>query len=239
MSYYFGLTKKQRERIFHLFLENYKLKFNEIEKKMNIQSNELSYHLGQMVKEGMLEKSNKSYSLTKQAEGYLPLFSNIRKRTLNPVAVVLTAVIKNSKILLIKRKRRPYKDYWCMIGGKIFMDETIKDATIRLIKEKSSITGKYVSLNAVVHERITDGGSPKNSFMLFFTKVNAKDDLFKEGEDGELRWFDLKDLNQEEIVPSDFWLIKNKLNSKLDAIQFDMPEKDGRLKYKNSKIIKL
>ena len=229
MKTYKSLAKKQREKIFRLFLEAEKLRFNEIEKELGIRSNEVSYHLSQMKKENIIEKNGEHYQLTKEAERYLPIFSNMDKETLTSIPVALVAIVHKNKILLIKRRKRPFKDYWCMVGGKVLLSETIEEATKRLAKEKASVEGKYDSLNAVINERIIDGKMVKHNFMLFFTKVTVPDLSFKQSLAGELKWVNLKDLVKKEIVPSDYWLIKNKLNVKEDFVRFDMKERKGRL----------
>ena len=111
MRYSGSLVKKEREEIFRMFLGDNKLKFNEIEKKLEIRSNMVSYHLDKMQEEGLLEKKGMYYYLTKEAERYLPILPHITGEGMSPLPVVLVAVIKDERILLIKRKRRPYKGY--------------------------------------------------------------------------------------------------------------------------------
>lgn len=45
------------------------------------------------------------------------------------------------KILLIKRKHDPYKDYWALPGGFVDMDEALEDAAAREVKEETGVTG--------------------------------------------------------------------------------------------------
>jgi len=45
-----------------------------------------------------------------------------------------------------------------------------------------------------------------------------------------LKWFKIKDVVKEKIIPSDFWLIKNKLNSKIEVNSAKMQEQEGELK---------
>jgi len=48
-------------------------------------------------------------------------------------------------------------------------------------------------------------------------------------EHGELKWFKIKDIEKENLIPSDLWLIKNKLNSRIDVIDSEMKENKGEL----------
>jgi len=229
MKYAGSLVSKEREEIFKLFLDKFKLKFNEIEKAIKIRSNRLAYHINKMQKEGLIEKQNQYYLLTKDAEKYIPIFSNIIGKELGPTPIILVALINKDKILLIKRNRRPYKNYWSMIGGKMLLGENFKESSIRQIKEKTSIEGRYISINSTLHERVKDKGIIKHSFILFFTKILTNQLNFIETEHGKLKWFKLKNIEIQKIIPSDLWLIKNKLNSKIDAKSVFMYENKKRL----------
>jgi ADP-ribose pyrophosphatase YjhB (NUDIX family) len=229
MRYSGSLVKKEREQIFKLFLGKAKLKFNEIEKELKIRSNMLSYHLTRMQKEGLLLKKGEFYSLTAAGERYLPIFSHVIGAELGPLPVVLVAAKNKDKILLIHRNKRPYKNYWSMIGGKMKLEESFQEVALRLVKEKSRLTGKFVSINSVLHERVEGEGVIKHSFILFFVKVEIKPGEIKESEHGKLKWFNLKDISKEKIIPSDLWLIKNKLNSKIEVNSAKMQEQEGEL----------
>lgn len=219
------------EKILQVFLYNHKLKFSEIEKQVNVRSNKLAYHIEKMVKEGLLEKRGKHYFLTKNAEKYLPILSNLIGKDMSPLPIILVALMNDNKILLIKRNRRPYKDYWSLIGGKMLLKEDFKQASLRQIKEKTGIEGKYISINSVLHERIRGEGIIKHSFILFFTKVKTKKLNFKETLHGKLKWFDVRKIKKNKIIPSDLWLIKNKLDSEIDVKNATMLEKEGKLSH--------
>lgn len=229
MKYSGGLVKKEREQIFKLFLENTKLKFNEIEKALKIRSNMVSYHLEKMQKEGLLKKEDDFYFLTKKAERYLPIIKHVIGEELSPVPVMLVALINKDKILLIKRNKRPYQDYWSAIGGKMRMEESFEEAGKRVIKEKTGIDADFENICNVLYERVEGKGIIKHSFMHFFTKMKTKTTEFKMSEYGELKWFNIKDLDNEKIIPSDLWLIKNKLGSKADIVDSVMQENQGEL----------
>ncbi|MBW3015895.1 NUDIX domain-containing protein [Candidatus Woesearchaeota archaeon] len=224
-----ALDKKERQDIFKLFLENSKLRFNEIEKSLDLRSNMVSYHLEQMQKLGLITKKRDFYHLTKDAEKFLPLIPNLTGESLSPLPVILVAVMNKDKILLLKRKRRPYKDYWGLIGGKMLHNESFSDASIRQAKEKANITCRFISINSVLHERVQGEQIIKHSFILFFAKTEADSIPFKHVERGELRWFSLDEIANHNIIPSDMWLIQNKLDSKISVNSAMMDEHDGTL----------
>ena len=229
MKYSGGLVKKEREQIFKLFLENTKLKFNEIEKALKIRSNMVSYHLEKMQEEGLLKKEDDFYYLTKKAERYLPIIKQVIGEELGPVPVILVALINKDKILLIKRNKRPYQNYWSTIGGKMKMEENFEEASKRIIKEKTNLDADYNNMCSVLYERVEGEDIIKHSFIHFFIKMTAKDTDLKMSEHGELKWFKIKDLDKEKIIPSDLWLIKNKLNSNVEVVDSEMKENMGEL----------
>lgn len=229
MKYSGSLAKKERECIFRLFLENHSMKFSQIEKALNIRSNMVAYHLECMQKEGLLERKGEHYILAPKAEKYLSVLANITGKEMSPLPVLLAAVVNRGKILLMKRNIRPYKNYWSLIGGKMLFEETFKDAALRLIREKAGILAKFISVNGILHERVFGGGIAKHSFILFFVKTSSAEKSFKGSAYGGLQWFDIKQLSKEKVIPSDMWLIRNRINKKIDVKSATMQETEGEL----------
>ncbi|RJQ17196.1 NUDIX domain-containing protein [Candidatus Woesearchaeota archaeon] len=225
---YTSLIKKEREKIFELFIEKEKLKFSDIEKALRIRSNMVSYHLQQMQKENLIEKKGLHYLLTKQAERYLPLLSHITGKQLSPLPVVLVAIANKNKILLLKRNKRPYQHYWGLIGGKMLLEESFAETAMRLVREKTGLLPKAISINSILHERVEDN-LIKHSFILFFMKATVNQSTFKASAHGTLQWFPLKKIDKEKTIPSDLWLIQKKLNSKIPVTSAVMSDKEGVL----------
>ncbi len=229
MKYSGGLAKKEREQIFKLFLDKVSLKFNEIEKAIKIRSNMIAYHLEKMIAEDILVKDGEHYCLTKTAEKYIPIVTHLTGEKMSPLPVMLVAVVNKNQILLIKRNKRPYQGYWSMIGGKINLEESFEEASKRIVQEKTGIIAEFASINSVLHERVVDETAVKHSFIHFFTKMASKEIKFKISERGELKWFKISSVEKEKIIPSDLWLIKNKLNSKIAVKSALMTDTHGEL----------
>lgn len=64
---------------------------------------------------------------------------NNRENPSHPIVGVGAVVIKENKILLIKRSKSPRKGEWSLPGGAIELGETVADAVIREIKEETGI----------------------------------------------------------------------------------------------------
>lgn len=229
MRYSGGLVKKEREQIFRLFSVNAKLKFSEIEKALKIRSNMVSYHLEKMQQEGLLEKKGEYYCLTKKAERYLPIIPHVIGQELSPLPVILAAVMHKDRILMIKRSKRPYQNYWCLIGGKMQIEESFREAAERVVKEKTGLDAEFGRIASVLYERVESDDIVKHGFIHFFVLMQSASREFRQSGSGELKWFSVKDLDKERIIPSDLWLIKNKLNSRAGVVDSVLQEQDGEL----------
>jgi 8-oxo-dGTP pyrophosphatase MutT (NUDIX family) len=224
-----NIAKDERDSIFRLFLNDHRLRFSEIEKGISIRSNMVSYHLDRMIKDGLLEKKGFYYSLSRDAEKYIPVFSHIKGESLSAVPVVLVSIVRNNKILLMKRSKRPYSGYWGFIGGKVLLEESLGDAAVRLCKEKAGIDCKFVAVNTVLHERVVEDGFVKHGFFLFMVKVAVKNGGKPDSMLGRLEWFDIAKLDRKSVIPSDYWLIRNKLKSSLKIGSIDLYERAGTI----------
>jgi len=226
MRYSGSLVKKEREQIFQLFLHKQQLRFSDIERALGVRSNKIAYHLDKLVEEGLMEKQGDFYVLTDEAERFIPVFQNIIGKQLSPVPVVLVAIVRENKILLLQRTKRPYLGYWGLIGGKMLMEESFSDTTVRLVKERTMADASFSGLHAVVHERVQSGAMLKHGFVLFLASVSMEG-IPKDTPHGKLEWFSLDDLPEEHIIPSDVWLIKNKLHASAIVESVIMEEDNG------------
>lgn len=229
MRYSGSLVKKEREQIFSLFVDKQSLKFSQIEKAIKIRSNLVAYHLDRMRKEGLIKKDGEQYSLTPKAEKLIPILPHIVGKDPGPLLAVLVAVVKQGKILLLQRNKRPYQGYWGMVGGRINHSETIIQAASRLVKDKAGIQGDGARIKAVIHEQVNGDGMVKHSFILFLVAMESDDSIIKDKGHGTLGWFSIKQMGGLDMIPSDLWLIHNKMKSSLKVIQSIMDEKEGEI----------
>ena len=117
------------------------------------------------------------------------------KKSGNVIATVDIIVIANSKILLIKRGKDPYKGFWAFPGGRIEeKDMDILEAAKRELYEETNI--KNINLKYV--KTIGNNFRDSRGFCLtnvFMVELDNKPDNIKAGDDAvDYMWHDLNDL---------------------------------------------
>lgn len=66
---------------------------------------------------------------------------------LNHIAVAVDAIIiKEDKILLVKRENNPFKNHWALPGGFVNIGESVEEAVLREIEEETSLTASITKL---------------------------------------------------------------------------------------------
>lgn len=219
---------KQTEKIFELFTRNHKLKFSDIERELDIRSNHLNYYLRKLQDENLIEKKEENYILTQEAEKLIPFLKHLQGKEQGPLSIITAAILNKNKILLLKRDKRPYKNYWGLIGGKQKLEESIKETAIRESKEETGLDCKYEKLCSILHERVQSNNETKHAFNIFFCKLTTNKQEIIRCEEGELNWFDLDNLPKN-IIPSDKYMIENLLDNKLSFKEVLIKDTDGKL----------
>ncbi len=72
------------------------------------------------------------------------MFNETKTHEITVDTVILT--IKNNalQVLLIKRLREPFIDKWAIPGGYVRMSETLEQAAVRILKEKTNVDNVYL-----------------------------------------------------------------------------------------------
>jgi len=90
------------------------------------------------------------------------------------------AIIKDGKILLIRRKNDPFKGKWALPGGFVEYGEKVEDAVIREIKEETGLITKIKEIFGIYSDPNRDprGHTVTIVFLLNIItgKLNAEDD---------------------------------------------------------------
>ena len=214
-------------KLFKQFVYAERLSFSEIAKKSKIPTNLLAYFLKKMQKKGILQKASSGlYELSSVGEKLLPFFTETESIT--PLVVVLVLIVSGGKILLSKRRRRPYRSLWSILSGRMLLGEDIVSAAERVCLQKFGVKCVSNKIVSVVHERLIEGEA-KHSFVFFVVraKIKSTSEVVISVSEEELKWFSLLRLPKKSMIASDYWLIKNKLNAKADVVE-EVLEKSGR-----------
>ena len=93
----------------------------------------------------------------------------------NPTPTVDAIIQKNSQILLVKRKKEPFKGYLVLPGGFVNEGERVEDAVKREIKEETSLDIELIDILGVYSEPERD---PRGRIMstVFIGKISESSD---------------------------------------------------------------
>lgn len=75
-----------------------------------------------------------------------------QKQGIHLIASIFTIDKGSVKVLLIKRKNEPFKDYWALVGGALYNDEELFDGLNREIYLKTGIKNIELRLCTVIDE---------------------------------------------------------------------------------------
>lgn len=110
----------------------------------------------------------------------------------SPSVAVDGIIIKNDKIVLIKRGDDPFKDRYALPGGFVDYGETVEDAVIREVKEETGLVVDVYDLLGVYSAKDRDPRSHVMSVVFIIKIISGK---LMAGDDAkEVGWFDLLDL---------------------------------------------
>jgi 8-oxo-dGTP diphosphatase len=102
------------------------------------------------------------------------------------------AIIKDKKILLIKRKNNPYKGKWALPGGFVEYKERVEDAVVREVFEETGLKTKVRDLIGIYSDPNRD---PRGHTITIVYLLDILSGELKSGDDAyDANFFDLKDL---------------------------------------------
>jgi len=109
-------------------------------------------------------------------------------------AVVFGFFRDKAKLLLISRKKEPFKGKWALPGGYVEIDEELEDAVVRELAEETGLTA--VPLQQM-HTFGKCGRDPRGRqiTIVFFGIATKEKNKIKAGDDAaKVRWFDIEKL---------------------------------------------
>ena len=110
---------------------------------------------------------------------------------MKPSVTVDGVLIRDGKILLIRRKNEPFKDKWALPGGFVEYGERVEEAVIREFEEETGMKARIKKLLGVYSAPDRD---PRGHTISIVFLLDAEGEI-KAGDDAsEAKFFDLDNL---------------------------------------------
>lgn len=107
-----------------------------------------------------------------------------------PLPAVDAVIVKNNKVLMIKRRIEPFRGFWCLPGGFLEYGETVEEGVIREVWEETGLKTIIKTLIGVYSNPRRDprGHTVSSAFLLEIRGGKVK----LNEESSEYKWFALK-----------------------------------------------
>ena len=157
------------------------------------------------------------------------------KKPEKAIAVAVGAVLRQGKILLIRRNFEPFIGCWGMPGGKIHLGEHVEEAVEREVREETGVRAEFERFCGILSEKVSMGGqrsgaraqiqNPKSEtqrrrlaaseerqadlhYLVLVSRLKGLTSRITESREGAVQWFQFKDLAglKDAMIPSD-WLM--------------------------------
>ena len=109
----------------------------------------------------------------------------------NPTPTVDIIIQKDSRILLVKRKNEPFKDYFALPGGFVNEGERVEEAAEREAKEETSLDIELIDILGVYSDPNRD---PRGHIMstVFIGKISQNSEALAQDDAAAIDWIDLQ-----------------------------------------------
>jgi 8-oxo-dGTP diphosphatase len=121
-----------------------------------------------------------------------------------PVVGIGVAIIKDGKIVLIKRGNEPSKGKWSVPGGLVELGEKLEDAVVREAKEETCLEVENPRLIDVVDNvDLDEYGKVKYHYVIIDYLIQVKSGTIQAASDAaELRWVPFEEVENYNLTAS-------------------------------------
>ena len=112
------------------------------------------------------------------------------KREVRPVTTD-GLVIKEGRILLVKRNHEPYFGFWAIPGGFVEQEETCEEAVVREVEEETNLKTAIKSMVGVYSDPYR---SPDHTITVAYLLEILGGEVQKSDEATDIGWFPLNNL---------------------------------------------
>jgi ADP-ribose pyrophosphatase len=112
-------------------------------------------------------------------------------------------IVRDGKVLLVKRARPPNQGKWAIPGGLVELGESTREAAVREAKEELGLAIEIVGLAGVADDVALD---PKGRVRYQFVLVDylarpLRGEVQLNGESSDYGWFDAEGLRRIDVLP--------------------------------------
>lgn len=174
--------------------------------KTGIPNDHFTFHIKQLIKGGIVEKSGKLYCLTQAGKLYankLDIFKLKMEQFGTPsVAITATKIIKGEIHYLIQQRlKEPLYGYYGFINGKVKFGEFAEETAARELLEETGLIGKPKIL-AVQHRlRGPSRDNIKLDHYFFICIIDNPKGKIKDTEEGKNYWKTKKEIDKLRTFP--------------------------------------
>lgn len=119
--------------------------------------------------------------ILEEFEKYRELFEDVIKHPYKRPAITVDGIlIEGEKILLVKRKKEPFKGYYALPGGFVEYGERVEEAIVREMKEETSLDVEPIRLVGVYSDPQRD---PRGHTITVAFLLKRKSGKIKGGDD--------------------------------------------------------
>jgi ADP-ribose pyrophosphatase YjhB (NUDIX family)/predicted transcriptional regulator len=169
-----------------------------------VESNHFAYHLDQLMRDGLIAKDDRSYSLTDKGLALADRTSREgMTQRLQPHNMTSVYITNDQGMLLVFEHRfQPYLGLYGPPQGRVHYEEHVAEAATRELFEKSGLSDIPLTHRGIVYVHATKAGTDISKILIhvFTGTVTGTPDL-AESKDGVAEWKDPADLTKETCMP--------------------------------------
>ncbi|AST93283.1 MULTISPECIES: 8-oxo-dGTP diphosphatase [Sutcliffiella] len=121
-------------------------------------------------------------------------------------------LLSNDKVLLLQKPRR---GWWVAPGGKMELEESVKDSVVREYREETGIYLKNPNLKGVFTFIMKDKEEDKivSEWMMFsFLATEYDGKNVQQSEEGKIEWHDVEAVSELPMAPGDYHILDYLIN---------------------------
>ena len=116
--------------------------------------------------------------------------SDLRKYPRRPYVAVSAAIVRDGKVLLVRRARNPARNLYTLPGGAVEIGETLTEAVVREVREETALTVEPVALagHREVIVRDAEGRAERHFVILCYAARWRSGEVVLNDELDDARW---------------------------------------------------